>query len=68
MKPGTSRTAPAFEVRTDPEDLLGMDLEIGPSVNFLVQEQVERDTIGRTRATTWVFLRHASQQAMLDEA
>lgn len=56
VKTGTTRKSPAYEVKMEPNDLLGMHLEIGQSVNFVVRLEQQVDHLGQVRATEVIFL------------
>ncbi len=58
IKSGASRTSPAYEVRVESADLIGMHLELGQLVGFLVREDLVRDKLGREHVKTWTYVRH----------
>jgi hypothetical protein len=66
VKTGTARSAPAYEVRVDLAELMGMHLELGQSVSFLVSEEQEKDRTGQVHATTWTFVRHLTSADRLE--
>lgn len=67
IKTGTSRMSPAFEVRVDPEGLIGMHLELGMTVSFVVEVARRTDRLGRARSTEYRFLRVSDGQEPLFE-
>lgn len=67
IKAGSSRRSPAYEVRVEPADLIGMHLELGQLVGFLVREDVVRDKLGREHGRTWTYVRHLSSGDSFDD-
>lgn len=67
IKTGVSRTSSAYEVRVDPESLIGMHLELGMTVSFVVEVARKTDRIGRARSTEYRFLRVSDGQESLFE-
>ncbi|MFG2951061.1 hypothetical protein [Streptomyces adustus] len=67
IKTGASRTSSAYEVRVDPEALMGMHLELGMTVSFVVEVARKMDRLGRARSTEYRFLRVSDGQERLFE-
>ncbi|ULR51830.1 hypothetical protein [Streptomyces deccanensis] len=67
IKTGVSRTSSAYEVRVDPEALIGMHLELGMTVSFVVEVARRTDRLGRARSTEYRFLRVSDGQEQLFE-
>jgi hypothetical protein len=67
VKTGVSRRSAAYEVRVEPESLIGMHLELGMTVSFMVQVVKKKDKIGRERSTEYLFLRMGEGQASFTE-
>lgn len=67
IKTGVSRTSSAYEVRVHPESLIGMHLELGMTVSFVVEVARKTDRIGRARSTEYRFLRVSDGQEGLFE-
>ncbi|MEU9483082.1 hypothetical protein AB0D83_05375 [Streptomyces decoyicus] len=67
VKTGASRKSRAYEVRVDPENLIGMHLELGLTVSFVVQVLKKTDKIGRERSTEYRFLRMGDGQTSLPD-
>ncbi|MFJ3773616.1 hypothetical protein ACIPX0_18160 [Streptomyces sp. NPDC090075] len=65
IKTGVSRTSSAYEVRVDPEALIGMHLELGMTVSFVVEVARRTDKLGRARSTEYRFLRVSDGQEQL---
>jgi hypothetical protein len=60
IKTGPTKKSPAYEVKMEPDDLLGMHLEIGQTVHFVVRLEQQIDHLGQTRATDVFFVSSAS--------
>lgn len=56
VKTGRSRQSPAYEVRVEPEDLLGMHLELGAQVSFTVRLEAQINGLGQTQSTEVFYL------------
>lgn len=67
IKTGVSRTSSAYEVRVDSEALIGMHLELGMTVSFVVEVARKTDRLGRARSTEYRFLRVSDGQERLFE-
>lgn len=67
IKTGVSRTSSAYEVRVDSEALIGMHLELGMTVSFVVEVSRKTDRLGRARSTEYRFLRVSDGQERLFE-
>ncbi|MFF4747161.1 hypothetical protein QRN89_25245 [Streptomyces chengbuensis] len=67
IKTGVSRTSSAYEVRVDPEALIGMHLELGMTISFVVEVSRRTDRLGRARSTEYRFLRLSDGQERLFE-
>ncbi|MEV2210950.1 hypothetical protein AB0H86_05515 [Streptomyces sp. NPDC050997] len=67
IKTGVSRTSSAYEVRIDPEGLIGMHLELGMTVSFVVEVARKTDRLGHARSTEYRFLRVSDGQERLFE-
>ncbi|MFM9626237.1 MULTISPECIES: hypothetical protein [Streptomyces] len=67
IKTGVSRTSSAYEVRVDREALMGMHLELGMTVSFVVEVARRMDRLGRARSTEYRFLRVSDGQERLFE-
>lgn len=67
IKTGVSRISSAYEVRVHPESLIGMHLELGMTVSFVVEVARKTDRIGRARSTEYRFLRVSDGQEGLFE-
>ncbi|MFI8910586.1 hypothetical protein ACIGW4_03015 [Streptomyces sp. NPDC053513] len=65
VKAGVSRRSAAYEVRVEPESLMGMHLELGMNVSFVVQVIKKKDKIGRVRSTEYLFVGMGDGQASL---
>ncbi|MFE7858698.1 hypothetical protein [Streptomyces sp. NPDC057403] len=65
IKTGVSRTSSAYEVRVDPEALIGMHLELGMTVSFVIEVARRTDKLGRARSTEYRFLRVSDGQEQL---
>ncbi|MFJ6993650.1 MULTISPECIES: hypothetical protein [unclassified Streptomyces] len=62
IKAGASRKSPAYEVRVDTESLIGMHLELGVNVSFVVEVIKKKDKLGREKSTEYRFLRAVDGQ------
>ncbi|MBO7940314.1 hypothetical protein JTP77_030945 [Streptomyces sp. S9] len=67
IKTGVSRTSSAYEVRVESEALIGMHLELGMTVSFVVEVARKMDRLGRARSTEYRFLRVSDGQERLFE-
>jgi hypothetical protein len=56
VKTGVQRNAPAYDVRVDPPDLLGMHLELGQSVSFVVRLVQQVDGLGQAQSVDVLFV------------
>ena len=60
VKTGGSRKSPAYEVRMEPEQLLGMRLALGDTVHFLVRLVQQVDKLDRPRSVEVQFVERLS--------
>jgi hypothetical protein len=56
VKTGTSRTAPAYDVRVQKDALIGMHLELGQQVAFRVQVIARYDRLGNEHSREYYFM------------
>ncbi|MET9568014.1 hypothetical protein ABZY34_02505 [Streptomyces virginiae] len=67
IKTGVSRKSSAYEVRVEQENLLGMHLQLGMTVSFVVEVVKKRDKIGRERSTEYLFVAMSDTQEPLPQ-
>lgn len=60
VKTGTTRKSPSYEVKMEPDDLLGMHLEIGQTVHFVIRLEQQVDHLGQARATDVFYVSNSS--------
>lgn len=66
VKTGTSKNAPAYDVRFEaPEELLRMRPGLGDNVHFRVRFRQQLDSMGIARSTEYTYLGHAAEQTSL---
>ncbi|BDH08389.1 hypothetical protein [Streptomyces seoulensis] len=68
VKTGITRQSKAYDVHIEPDDLMGMHLELGMSVSFLIEVVRKKDKLGRARSEEYRFLRIAETQDGLFES
>jgi hypothetical protein len=68
VKAGATRKSPSYEVKMEPGDLLGMHLEIGQTVHFMVRLEQQVDQLGQVRATDVFFVSNNTGYSPADGA
>ncbi|GAB4084081.1 hypothetical protein GCM10028784_07110 [Myceligenerans cantabricum] len=69
IKSGSARRSPSYDVHVERDTLLDLRLSLGDTVHMLIEEQLERDQLGRETKRRYEFIRriYSTDELGLDE-